>query len=73
MPTTTVPSCPWMEANTCWPSPGRLKIVSTMIEPPSMLARSAPMKVTAGISELRSPWRVITRVRFMPLAVAVRT
>ena len=57
-----------------WPTPSRLKITSVMIAPPPIVApKSSPKRVTIGISELRSTWRVITWRSLSPLARAVRT
>ncbi|CFR85153.1 Uncharacterised protein [Mycobacterium tuberculosis] len=50
-----------------------LKIPSVTIAPPISAPRSAPRKVTTGISELRRMCTVTTRGRDNPLAVAVRT
>ena len=53
--------------------PGMLKIRSVTMAPPISAPMSMPMKVTTGISELRSTCRPMTRRRVRPLATAVRT
>ncbi len=45
----------------------------TIAPPPSTAPKSSPNRVTIGISELRSTWRVITWRSLSPLARAVRT
>jgi hypothetical protein len=49
-----------------------LKIRSVTIAPPIRKPMSVPMKVTTGISELRSRCLMMIRRRGRPLATAVR-
>ena len=46
-----------MALTTFWPSPGRPKMVSVMIAPPSTVARSMPNWVTIGVIAARRAWR----------------
>src|SRR5581483_3697804 len=56
-----------------WPRPGRLKMPSVKIAPPSARPRSMPRMVTTGSMLLRSTCCTITRLCDAPLARAVRT
>ena len=50
------------------PTPGMLKMPSVTMAPPISAARSAPMKVTTGISELRRTCEPTTSRLDMPRA-----
>ena len=55
------------------PSPGRLKIASVKIAPPSAMPMSRPSIVTTGSSALRRTCRRTTTFSGAPFARAVRT
>src|SRR5207244_2223913 len=54
-----------------WPSPGREKVVSVRIAPPSSRPRSRPKIVTIGVSAARSPCLSTTSRSGRPFALAV--
>jgi hypothetical protein len=65
-------SCPPTAWTVSWPMPGRLKIDSVMIAPPSSAARSRPNTVTIGVRPARRPCLRTTRFSVRPFARAVR-
>src|SRR5919109_433946 len=66
-------SCP-IDWAAYWPTPCRLKTDSVRIAPPPITAaKSSPQRATIGSIEVRSTWRISTRVRLSPFALAVRT
>ena len=72
MPTITGRSASFTELTAREPSPGRLKMLSVMIAPPSRPARSSPAAVTIGVKPARKACFRMTMRSGRPLARAVR-